>query len=118
MTRALGIKLTLQVASLWKYREFVPEAVSKHGKAYKYDLSVPLPSLYQVVEKVRAHLETQGVLDPNSESGLIKVVTGYGHIGDGNLHLNVIASEVSPRVAAALEPYVYELTCKSLLVRI
>ncbi|KAJ9075822.1 D-lactate ferricytochrome c oxidoreductase [Entomophthora muscae] len=99
-----------QVTSLWKYREFIPEAVSKHGKTYKYDLSIPLPSLYQVVEKIRVHLESQGVFDPKSESGLIRAVTGYGHVGDGNLHLNVVASEVSPRVAAALEPYVYELT--------
>ncbi|KAI0226502.1 D-lactate ferricytochrome c oxidoreductase [Massospora cicadina] len=85
-----------QVATFWSYRELVPEAVSKHGKAYKYDLSVPLPYLYQVVEKVRAHLESQALFDPKSGSGLIRAVTGYGHVGDGNLHLNVVASEVSP----------------------
>lgn len=102
-----------QIQNLWKYREFVPEAVSKHGKTYKYDLSVPLPQLYNVVERTREHLIKQGVFDPNNQDqNLIRAVTGYGHVGDCNLHLNVVATEVSPRVAKTLEPFVYELTAE------
>jgi len=102
-----------QNRAFWKYREFIPEAVSKHGKAYKYDLSGPLPQLYQFVEKTRDHLTKLKVFDSNRrDKTLIKAVAGYGHVGDGNLHLNVVATEVSPRVTKSLEPFIYELTAE------
>ncbi len=40
-------------------------------------------------------------------------VVGYGHIGDGNLHLNISTAgrpQASPAIAAALEPFVFEWT--------
>lgn len=39
-------------------------------------------------------------------------VVGYGHVGDGNLHLNVSAPLYTPQLVAALEPWVYEWTAK------
>jgi FAD/FMN-containing dehydrogenase len=39
------------------------------------------------------------------------VVVGFGHLGDGNLHLNVMTPgrhEVDSRVLASIEPFVYE----------
>lgn len=35
-------------------------------------------------------------------------VIGYGHLGDGNLHLNIMSDDSS--VAADIEPFVYEFT--------
>ena len=36
------------------------------------------------------------------------VVTQYGHLGDGNIHLNVWAPRHDAAVLGAIEPYIYE----------
>ena len=50
--------------------------------------------------------------DPNPDLGGFPTarVVGYGHLGDGNLHLNVYAAaaEEAPGLRRALEPFVYE----------
>jgi len=68
-----------QFSSLWALREGVPEAVSKEGKAYKYDISVPLSSFKDVVDGTREHLRSKGLLHDKA----VKYVVGYGHVGDG-----------------------------------
>ncbi|KAG8815465.1 hypothetical protein FRC19_001016 [Serendipita sp. 401] len=97
---------TEQFQQLWSLRECIPEAVSKEGKAYKYDISVPVTAFEDVVKKTRTQLESHGLY---KTPGGVKEVVGYGHIGDGNLHLNVIAEKYSQEVENALEPFVYEL---------
>jgi FAD/FMN-containing dehydrogenase len=94
-----------QFSSLWALREGVPEAVSKEGKAYKYDISVPLSTFKEVVDLTREHLKSKGLLNDKA----VKYVIGYGHVGDGNLHLNVIADTYTPEIQNALEPFIYEL---------
>jgi FAD/FMN-containing dehydrogenase len=110
-----------QFSSLWALREGITEAVSKEGKAYKYDISVPLSTFKEVVDATRHHLESRGLMT----EGAVRFVIGYGHVGDGkstwpncemprryplgNLHLNVIADAYTPEIQAALEPFVYEL---------
>ena len=37
-------------------------------------------------------------------------VSGYGHLGDNNLHLNVVTSDYYPEVTKRLEPYIFEWT--------
>lgn len=39
-------------------------------------------------------------------------VVGYGHLGDGNLHLNISASQYDDTLLAQIEPFVYEWTSK------
>ena len=58
------------------------EAVSKEGKAYKYDISVPLSSFKEVVDNTREHLRSKGLLHDKA----VKFVIGYGHVGDGKSH--------------------------------
>jgi len=94
-----------QFSSLWGLREGVTEAISKEGKPYKYDISVPLSSFQDVVDGTREHLRAKGLMGDNA----VKYVVGYGHVGDGNLHLNVVANAYSPEIADALEPYIYEV---------
>jgi len=36
------------------------------------------------------------------------VALGYGHVGDGNLHLNIVAPKASPDLKAQIEPFVFE----------
>ncbi|KAI0704906.1 hypothetical protein BC835DRAFT_1261778 [Cytidiella melzeri] len=97
-----------QFAQLWAIREGLTEAVSKEGKAYKYDISIPLGSFQEVVDTTREHLRSKGLMRDDA----VKYVVGYGHVGDGNLHLNVIAAAFTPEIEAALEPFVYELVSK------
>ena len=66
-------------SSLWAIREGLTEAVSKEGKAYKYDISIPLASFKDVVDTTREHLRSKGVL----REGAVRHVIGYGHVGDG-----------------------------------
>ncbi|PPQ67357.1 hypothetical protein CVT24_011540 [Panaeolus cyanescens] len=97
-----------QFSSIWALREGVTEAVSKEGKAYKYDISVPLSSFKEVVDNTREHLRSKGLLHDKA----VKFVLGYGHVGDGNLHLNVCADAYLPEIQDALEPYIYEVVSK------
>ncbi|CAE6449314.1 unnamed protein product [Rhizoctonia solani] len=97
-----------QFFSLWKLREGVPEAAGKTGKVYKYDISVPVREFMNVTNTVRDRLQEKGLYrsGPNSR---VSHVMGYGHVGDGNLHINVVADAYTPEIEAALEPFVFEL---------
>lgn len=103
-----------QLKGLWAWREGIPECLGHWGGVYKYDVSIPLPELYQLVEDVRTRMEQSGLLTAgktSNEQGVDDVVVdvvGYGHIGDSNLHLNVAVRKYDKRVEQALEPFVYE----------
>ncbi|KAJ7630748.1 FAD-binding domain-containing protein [Roridomyces roridus] len=94
-----------QFSSLWALREGVTEAISKEGKAYKYDISIPLDKFKVVVDATREHLAERNLIGEHA----VKHVMGYGHVGDGNLHLNICAAEYTQEIQDALEPFVYEL---------
>jgi D-2-hydroxyglutarate dehydrogenase len=64
---------------------------------------MPQASMYALVTAMRARL-------PHTAR-----TVGYGHIGDGNLHLNIvvpydIAKHMDPSLLALIEPFVYEWT--------
>ena len=89
-----------QSQAIWQVREGITGALSKSGAVYKYDVSIPLAELYSLCEVMRSRLEPVGAL-----------VTGFGHLGDGNLHLNIYTPgvfEKSTAVHEAIEPFVYE----------
>ena len=71
---------TEQFQQLWSLRECIPEAVSKEGKAYKYDISVPITTFEEVVQKTREQLKSKNLY---KTPGGVKEVVGYGHVGDG-----------------------------------
>lgn len=73
-----------QLHSMWSLREHAPVAVSLAGYTYKYDVSVPVRDFQALADETRRRLS--GLL--SKEEGHITVVA-YGHLGDGNLHLNV-----------------------------
>ncbi|XP_028994188.1 D-2-hydroxyglutarate dehydrogenase, mitochondrial isoform X2 [Betta splendens] len=85
--------------TLWSMRERVTEALTHDGYTYKYDISLPVDRIYQLVTDMREHLGDKA-----------KSVVGYGHVGDGNLHLNITSPTKDPEVLAAIEPFVYEWT--------
>ncbi|PQE08233.1 D-lactate dehydrogenase 2 mitochondrial precursor protein [Rutstroemia sp. NJR-2017a BVV2] len=96
-----------QVKTLWAWREGISECLGHWGGVYKYDLSIPLPELYSLVEDVRAKLDRAGLIGDTDEYPVVDVV-GYGHMGDANLHLNVVTRRFDKAVEKQLEPYVYE----------
>lgn len=87
-----------QIAAFWRIREGIAEALGRAGVVYKYDLSLPIQHLYELVDEMRMRL---------GES--VKVL-GYGHLGDGNLHLNISAPRYDDKILEQIEPFVYEWT--------
>ena len=75
--------------------------MSPAGATYKYDLSLPPPKLYELVEVMRQRLSHREVR-----------VVGYGHLGDSNLHLNISIPDWKEEVREAIEPFVYEWTAE------
>ncbi|PQA80480.1 hydroxyacid dehydrogenase [Limnohabitans sp. TS-CS-82] len=73
-----------QEADLWALRESITEAEGKEGRSVKHDVSVPIsaiPEFLQVADEavMRIFPEAQ--------------INAFGHIGDGNLHYNVIVPQ-------------------------
>jgi D-2-hydroxyglutarate dehydrogenase len=94
-----------QAAFLWRLREEVSVALSQRGHVFKYDLSFSTPDMYGVVQaarsrmrdslpamqaRIRAEAARAGV---DAEEALAQLAgtfpVGYGHMFDGNIHLNV-----------------------------
>ncbi|XP_021401080.2 D-2-hydroxyglutarate dehydrogenase, mitochondrial isoform X1 [Lonchura striata] len=90
-----------KIKVLWSLRERITEALTHEGYVYKYDISLPVEKLYDLVTDMRARLGQSA-----------KNVVGYGHLGDGNLHLNITAESYSHSLLDAIEPFVYEWTAR------
>jgi len=94
-----------QAADLWRYREGISEAITPFSP-YKNDLSVR-------ISKVPAYL---GDLDDLVRTNYPDFeVLWYGHIGDGNLHMNILKPEDMTakefeQICAKVNPEVFSLT--------
>ncbi|KLU82037.1 D-lactate dehydrogenase 2 [Magnaporthiopsis poae ATCC 64411] len=95
-----------QVKALWAWREGVPECVGHWGGVYKYDVSIPLKDMYQLVEDTERRVRDARLLGDTDDHPVIAVV-GYGHMGDANLHLNIVVRRYDEKVERVLEPWVY-----------
>jgi len=99
---------TRQAKRLWRLREDLSVGVSRRGHVFKYDVSLPLARMYSLVEATRERLSVRGW----DARGVRPV--GYGHLGDGNLHLNISTPGRGQDYLADLErdiePWVYEWT--------
>jgi len=69
-----------QAAALWRLREGITESLAQH-KPYKNDVSVRIGALPAFLQDMQALLAREY---PHME------VVWFGHIGDGNLHINVL----------------------------
>ncbi len=67
--------------ALWNLRERISETLSKRGFLHKNDVSVPVSNLAAFTEEM---MQTFADKYPNFE------VYFFGHIGDGNLHINIM----------------------------
>ena len=71
-----------QRRSLWRIRESIPEAERKLGGSIKHDVSVAVSDVPLYIERARAVIAAGW---PDARLSI------YGHIGDGNVHFNVLA---------------------------
>jgi glycolate oxidase subunit GlcD len=69
-----------QAAALWRLREGITESLAVH-KPYKNDISVRISAVPAFLQDIQALLTREY---PQME------VVWFGHIGDGNLHINVL----------------------------
>jgi FAD/FMN-containing dehydrogenase len=69
---------------LWRFREAHAEAISAAGIPHKLDVGVPLARLAEFATRVP--VEVQRVAP-----GARPVI--FGHLGDGNVHVNVLGPE-------------------------
>ncbi|MGA2528690.1 MAG: FAD-binding oxidoreductase [Acidimicrobiales bacterium] len=75
-------------ARLWAYRERHTEAIASLGVAHKLDVTLPLEALAGFAGSVRTEISSA-----LGAQGRDCQVILFGHVGDGNLHVNVIGPE-------------------------
>lgn len=95
-----------QFSYIWSLRERLPESLKRDGYNYKYDISLPLNKMYDLVIEMRNRLNEQN-------QKLYTRCIGYGHCGDSNLHLNITSPVYDKRLFSLLEPFIYEWTQKN-----
>ena len=72
-----------QLQNLWKLREYISETIS-HWTPYKNDISVTVSKVPAFLKEIDTIV---GEFYPDFE------IVWFGHIGDGNLHLNILKPE-------------------------
>lgn len=77
-----------QAALLWQFREGMNEGQARRGLHLRTDVSVPLSRMAAFVAEVEQQL--QAALPGCT-------VISYGHIGDGNVHVNMLPPAQAPR---------------------
>jgi FAD/FMN-containing dehydrogenase len=83
------------VAELWRWREGHPEAIAAMGVVHKADVTLPPTALASFVASV----------DEITSAAGATTTFVYGHLGDGNLHVNLVgpAPEDDTAVDAVLD---------------
>jgi D-lactate dehydrogenase (cytochrome) len=81
-----------QSKTMWGIRETIPEAQLQLGNVIKHDISLPISELSGFIQTTDARLKESW---PDIE------IIVFGHVGDGNLHYNIVG--INLEVSALLE---------------
>lgn len=81
-----------QSKTMWGIRETIPEAQLHLGIVIKHDISLPISELSDFIQTTDARLKESW---PDIE------IIVFGHVGDGNLHYNIVG--INLEVSALLE---------------
>lgn len=74
-----------QSEALWRIRDGLSDSEKRvYGMATQHDLSLPIEAIPAFLERAKADIEARW---PGCD------VSGYGHLGDGNIHFHVRAME-------------------------
>ncbi|KAJ8971404.1 hypothetical protein NQ317_005520 [Molorchus minor] len=90
-----------KINALWSVRERIPEGFNLCGHLFCYDVSLPVENYFILVDEMKIHM-----------GSLADRVFGFGHLGDGNLHLQIETKEFSQQIKDHLEPYIFKRTAQ------
>ncbi|CAH0557517.1 unnamed protein product [Brassicogethes aeneus] len=90
-----------KMKNIWELRERITEGLLYDGYVFKYDISLPIENFYSLVPVMKERLGSDAVR-----------ISGYGHLGDGNIHLNISVKDFTQEIYKKIEPFVYEYTSK------
>jgi FAD/FMN-containing dehydrogenase len=91
---------TAQVRAFWAVRDAVAEYATMIGPMVGFDVGLITGRMHAVVETLRREVAARW---PDA------VAHFYGHIGDGNLHVNVSVPGAVPQPKAEIEALVYRV---------
>lgn len=80
-------------SGLWHWRELHTEAISKVGIPHKFDVSFSHKSISSFVNSLNDLLAKE-------YSGVMSVL--FGHLGDGNVHVNLLGADLNDDVDEAI----------------
>ncbi len=89
---------------LWAYRERHTEAINAVGVPHKLDVTLPLPALARFCTEVR---DVVAAIAPHARAYL------FGHIGDGNVHVNVVSRRTDHAVPDEVDGAVLALVARA-----
>jgi len=84
---------TVASQRLWRFREAITESINQLGVPHKFDVTLAQASLHNFERDVHARV---AAVSPNAR------VVVFGHLGDGNLHVNVLGLADGDSVEAAV----------------
>lgn len=76
-----------QSAQLWQFRESMLEGQRRRGEHLRTDISIPISAIPDFVTRA-----SDVVMNASPECEII----AYGHVGDGNLHFNILPPTALP----------------------
>ena len=102
---AVVAKNTDESHRLWRLRHSIAEAERHEGRGLKHDISVPIGRMREFLARGEAMV---GELMPNAR------LLVFGHVGDGNLHYNVVlprelAADAWAQAAQCITSAIYDL---------
>jgi FAD/FMN-containing dehydrogenase len=74
-----------QALAFWRLREGISQAQVRAGPVVKHDIALPISALPAFVAQADAAVQAAAAAD-----GFAAQVLNFGHLGDGNLHYNVL----------------------------
>jgi FAD/FMN-containing dehydrogenase len=81
-----------QARAMWAVREGQSGAQKPEGAAWKHDISVPVSQVARFIERASAAVER---IEPGAR------IVAFGHVGDGNIHYDVLRPAGSDEAAHA-----------------
>lgn len=82
---AVGVDTAAQ-QRLWQVREAVAEVLGVYGPPLKFDVSLPLSAIHGFADAAKALI---------AEHAPEAIPVLFGHIGEGNLHLNIVRCDLA-----------------------
>ncbi|XP_028133838.1 D-2-hydroxyglutarate dehydrogenase, mitochondrial [Diabrotica virgifera virgifera] len=88
-----------KIQALWSIRENIPNGFKIcSSKMMYYDVSMPLSNYYSIVNDVDEFTK-----------GLSERVFGFGHLGDGNIHLQIqLKDDLTDEIKKHIDPFVFD----------